>query len=836
MMKTFTFWLTSLLLLPLFVFAQPPGGGRPGGGRPGGGPQLELADGTGALLGRVADEQTEEAILLANVLVYQGGTTELITGTTTNERGLFVIKDLPYGDYDLEISYLGYASFKQTGIQLNEEQRMGRLGQVLLGAGANNLDEIEVTAERAAVEFGLDRKVFNVEQDIASSGGTAEDLLRNIPSVTVDLDGNISLRGSSNIRILINGKPSALTGLDRQGFLQQLAAGTIESIEVLTNPSAKYDPEGMGGIINIITKQQNKQGFNIQTSINIGTNDKYNGNVNLNYRVGKFNIQTGYSYNNDDRWFRGMLYRTTMTTDTTWIQDQDIRGDRNRLSHTFQGGVEYFVGSRSSISLRGNYSDRSGENTSNRDNLFLGGNDEFLYRSLRREVGAETSDSWELNLDYRQRFREKGRELTLSAQHSEREQIENEDFFEDFFDADGLIVDMDRQLNPQPRGNDVWLFQGDYTHPLNENMILETGSRVTLRGVSIDNQLFDFDPVVNDFVFQETFSNFFSYQEDVYAAYGILRGSFAENWEWQAGLRAEQTNTTAELIEPNKEVYPNDYFSLFPSAFLTYQINDRASVQLNYSRRINRPRFRSLNPFIDFGDPLNPRGGNPFLLPEYTNSYEFNYLRSSEKGSVTLGGYWRETTDMITRIIIPDPATGVNLRTSTNLASGRNYGVEVIGTIRPADKLQLVISGNGYRTEVDSDDLESDLNAAGYQFSGRMQASYTLFKDLGVQLTGFYRSAGVRPQGEMRAFGSVDLGFRQKVLKGKGTITLRASDLFKTRKFSFLTTSEGITSDATYQRESRIVYLGFNYSLRQDKRQRSRGNREGGGGMDDDDF
>ncbi len=832
MMKTLTIWLTSLLFFPFVIFAQPPGGGgRPGGG----GPQLELADGTGALVGRVADEQTEEAILLASVLVYQAGTTDLLTGTTTNERGLFVVKDLPYGSYDIEISYLGYESFKQAAIQLTAEQRMGRLGQVLLSVGANNLDEIEVTAERAAIEFGLDRKVFNVEQDMASSGGTAEDLLRNIPSVTVDLDGNISLRGSSNIRILINGKPSALTGLDRQGFLQQLAAGTIESIEVLTNPSAKYDPEGMGGIINIITKQQNKQGFNIQTSVNIGTNDKYNGNVNLNYRVGKFNVQTGYSYNNDDRWFRGSLYRTTMTADTTWVQDQDINGDRNRLSHTFQGGVEYFVSPRGSISLRGNYSDRSGENTSNRDNLFSDGNDDFLYRSQRREVGEETSDSWELNLDYRQRFREKGREFTLSAQHSEQDEIENENFFEDFFAEDGSIFNMDRQLNPQPQQNDVWLFQGDYTHPLSEQTTLEAGSRVTLRGVSIDNQLFDFDPTINDFVFLESFSNLFSYQEDVYAAYGILKGSFAEKWEWQAGLRAEQTNTSAELIEPTKEVYPNDYFSLFPSAFLTYQLSDRSALQFNYSRRINRPSFRSLNPFVDFGDPLNPRGGNPFLLPEYTNSYEFNYLRSVEKGSLSLGGYWRETTDMITRISILDPATGVNLRTTANLASGRNYGVEVIGTIRPVDKLQLVISGNGYRTEVDSDDLESDLNAAGYQFSGRMQASYTLFKDLGVQLTGFYRSAGVRPQGEMRAFGSVDLGFRKPVLKGKGTITLRASDLFKTRKFSFLTIAEGITSDATYQRESRIVYLGFNYSLRQDKRERSRGDREGGG-MEDDDF
>lgn len=836
-MKTFTIWTIALSLLPFFLAAQPPGGGRPGGGRPGGGagPRLELADGTGALMGRVADEQTEEAILLANVLVYEAGTEELLTGTTTNERGMFVVKDLPYGNYDVEVSYLGYEDFKQEGIELSAEKRMGRIGQIFMGAGANNLDEIEVTAERAAVEFGLDRKVFNVEQDVASSGGTAEDLLRNIPSVTVDLDGNISLRGSSNVRILINGKPSALTGLDRQGFLQQLAAGTIESIEVLTNPSAKYDPEGMGGIINIIMKQQNKQGFNVQTSINVGTNDKYNGNVNLNYRVGKFNIQSGYSYNNDSRWFRGELYRTTMTTDTSWIQDQQVDGDRTRLSHTFRGGVEYFVASRASISLRGNYSDRSRENISARDNNFLMINEDPLYSSLRREVGDETSTSWELNLDYRQRFREKGRELTMSAQHSEQEELENENFFEDIYAADGTFLEMDRQLNPQPQENDVWLFQADYTHPLNENTTMEAGSRVTLRGISIDNQLFDFDPVVDDFVFLDEFSNFFSYQEDVYAAYGILKGNFADKWKWQAGLRAEQTNTTAELIEPTKEVFPNEYFSLFPSAFLTYEINEQTGVQFNFSRRINRPRFRALNPFIDFGDPLNPRGGNPFLLPEYINSYEVNYLRSSEKGSITFGAYLREITDMITRISNPDPVTGVNLRTYANLNSGRNYGIEVIGTLRPFDKMQLVLSGNGYRSEVDGNNLESDLNAEGYQISARMQASYTLFKDLGVQLTGFYRSPGVRPQGEMRGFGSVDLGFRKPVLNGKGTITLRASDLFKTRKFSFLTMVEGITSDATYQRESRIVYLGFSYSLRQDKRQRNRGNREGGD-MDDVDF
>ncbi|MEL6837391.1 MAG: TonB-dependent receptor [Bacteroidota bacterium] len=824
--------LLAFVLLGGVLMAQRPGGG---GQRPGGGPRLELAEGTGAFVGRVADEQTEEPILLANVLVYQAGTEDLLGGTTTNERGFFVVKDLEYGTYDIEVSYLGYEDWRREGIEIMAEQRIGRVGRVFLGAGASTLDEVEVTAERAAVEFGLDRKVFNVEQDIASSGGTAEDLLRNIPSVTVDLDGNISLRGSTNVRILINGKPSALVGMDRQGFLQQLAAGTIERIEVLTNPSAKYDPEGMGGIINIITKQQNRQGFNVQTSVNIGTNDKYNGNVNLNYRVGKFNLTTGYSYNNDNRWFRGERFRTTNLADTFWIQDQQVDGDRQRLSHTFLGGVEYFLGKRSSIAVKGNYSDQERENASSRDNRFLGLNDVLLFNSLRSEVGTDEGNSWEVSVDYRQRFRNEGQELSISAQRSERNGVESESFFEDFT-RDGMVIASQRQINPQDEGNDNWLIQLDYAQDLGEQTKLEAGGRVTLRGVFIDNEVLDFDPTINEFIELETFSNVFLYQEDVFAAYGIVKGEFGK-WEWQAGLRAEQTNTTAELQEPTVESFPNDYFSLFPSGYLTYQMTEQTGIQLNYSRRINRPRFRSLNPFVDFGDPLNPRSGNPFLLPEFINSFELNYLRSSEKGSMTLGAYLRQISDMITRINQPDPVTGVNLRTFANLSTGRNYGLEFVGTIRPAKKLQIITSGNAYRTEIFGTSQETELDTDGYQFSARLQTMYTLGKDWGLQLTGFYRSPGIRPQGEMRALYSVDFGVRKPILKGKGTITLRASDLFNTRRWSFFTEAGGITSDATFQRESRIAYIGFNYSLRQDKNQRRRGNRQrSGGGMDDVDF
>ncbi|MEZ4984470.1 MAG: TonB-dependent receptor [Saprospiraceae bacterium] len=816
-----------ICLFPWHVGAQPPAGSRA---------DIALAEGKGGLMGVVLDQQTEEPILLANVLVFEEGTQQLLTGTTTDERGFFRITDIAYGKYDIAVSYLGYDDWVKTGIALTDEERLARIGRVMLSSGSNTLAEIEVTAERAAIEFGLDRKVFNVERDIASSGGTAEDLLRNIPSVTVDLDGNISLRGSSNVRILINGKPSALTGMNRQGLLQQIAAGTIERIEVLTNPSAKYDPEGMGGIINIITKQQNKQGFNLQTSVNVGTNDKYNGNLNLNYRVGKFNLQGGYSYNYDNRFFRGERLRTTETVDTFWRLDQFSDGDRLRKSHTLQAGVEYFVSPRANLTLSGRISDQEGGGFSVRSNRFLDRENILFLSSERTEDEVSFDDSWEVNVDYRQRFRQEGRELTVSAQHTISDEEEEENYVEDFFYPGQVFFDTDRQINPALEDNDVWIFQTDYVHPVNDKVTLETGSRVTLRGIAIDSRLLDYNPATDDFEFIDSLSNLFDYQEDVYAVYGILKGSTGK-WGWQLGARAEQTNTTSRLLAPRQETFENDYFSVFPSAFLTYKLNDLAGIQVNVSRRINRPNFRSLNPFIDQSDPLNPRTGNPFLRPEFINSYELNYLWSKEKGSLTIGAYFREISDMITRIIQPDETGTVNLRTVANLNSGRNYGLEAIVSLRPVEKLQIVLNGNAYRSEIDGNNLETDLNASGYQFSGRLQGNYTLGKDWGIQMTGFYRSRGVQAQGDMRPMYSIDMGIRKPILKDKASITLRATDIFNTRRFGFVSTSGGIIDDATFQRESRIVFLGFNYSLRQDKRKgRDKNDRREGGGMDDMDF
>ncbi|MEM1219911.1 MAG: carboxypeptidase regulatory-like domain-containing protein, partial [Bacteroidota bacterium] len=312
-------------LLVLLLGSQPLNGQRPGGGQ-----RPPLPPGKGAIAGKLMDSSTDEAIAYANVLVYPSGDSVLLTGVTSRENGMFIVRPLDFGSYRIVVNYIGYEDLILEDVTISEESKMARLGPVRLFAGANQLTEVEVTAEREAIEFGLDKKVFNVEKNLGNVGGDALEVLKNIPSITLDTEGNVSLRGSQNVRILVNGKPSGLSGLDRRAILEQIPASTILRVEVLTNPSAKYDPEGTAGIINIVTKNQNKKGFNLTSQVNIGTRDKYNAAIGINQRVGKFNVFASYNYRYDDRFRAGARTRTNFFFDDPFILNQDFLGSRIR--------------------------------------------------------------------------------------------------------------------------------------------------------------------------------------------------------------------------------------------------------------------------------------------------------------------------------------------------------------------------------------------------------------------------------------------------------------------------------------------------------------------------
>ncbi|WP_020567987.1 outer membrane beta-barrel family protein [Neolewinella persica] len=783
----------------------------------------------GKVAGTLIDAETEEPIGFANVVVYTI-TDSLVTGTTTDIDGSFSFDNLPLGDYRLEMSFLGYGT-ENRGVELNEMERFFSLGDVFLGSGGQELEEVVVTAERAVMELGLDRKVFNVEKSVAAAGGSAEDLLRQLPSISVDLEGNISLRGSGNVRFLINGRPSGLVGSDPATYLKSLSASNIERIEVITNPGAAYDPEGTAGLINIVLKNKREDGFNASINLNAGTNNKFDGSLDLNWRKGKFNSFAGISGRHDERFFVGFRDQSGIISDSSFTRRFNFDGDRIRKSTTYKLGTEYSLSKRGVLGIQGNYQSEAGRSGNDRITNFFNSAGELERVSTRLETEPSDESNYEVQANYTTTFKKEGRKLSAQVQFSENDEFEQENYDETITDGNSVLLENLLQQSPSIENRNQWIGQLDYEQNFGE-FKFETGWRSTLQELTTDSEFATFDG--NTFVRNDQQSNIFRYQEDVHAVYGTIGGK-VKDFTFSAGLRVEQAYTTSQLIEPDPETFENDYFKVYPSVFLGYALNENSTLQLSYSRRINRPRAGALNPFVDRGDPFNLRSGNPFLLPELINSFEFNLQQRHGLGTLTAGLYFRQLNDIISRISETQQG-GVTLSTRGNLDRGRNYGIELINTLRFGKKFELTASANGYRSEIIGRADDQSVDANGYLFSGNIQGGYKLPADIQAQFTYFYRSPGVRPQGRIGTIQSFDIGFRKEILDKKAAITLRVTDIFNTRKYRFDTELSNLTTISQFQRESRIAYIGFQYSLQQLKPQRDRGGRGDGGGGDGGDF
>ncbi|CAH0999500.1 hypothetical protein LEM8419_00800 [Neolewinella maritima] len=796
-------------------------------------PDPALAPNTGGVSGQLKDGGTTDPVGFANIAVYKVADGELAGGTTSDIDGNFTVKDLPYGDYRLEVTFIGYEG-EEMMLELNDGERFLRVGDITLEeGGATDLDEVVVTAERALMELGLDRKSFNVEKSVAASGGSAEDLLRQIPGITVDLEGNVSLRGSGGVRFLINGRPSGLVGTDPATYLKSLPSASIERVEVITNPGAAFDPEGTAGIINIVLKKQREDGFNVSVALNAGTGNKYDGNVDLNWRKGKFNSFAGVAGRYDERFFRGFRDQQGTLGDSTFSRYFNFRGDRVRESQLLKLGTEYSLGKRATIGIQGNLQLESGDNNNLRTTNFFNSEGALDRTQQRTETEPSTETDYELQANYTQTFKTEGRSLSAQLQYSENDEEEIENYDEIIFGSTGLQLSTDRQRAPSLEGRSQFLGQLDYEQTFGD-FKFATGWRSTIQETTQDAG-FEILAGNDDFLRVDSLSNVFRYNEDVHALYATFGGK-VDKVTFNMGLRAEQAYTTSNLLEPDPQVFENDYFKVYPSVYAGYAFDDNTTLQASYSRRIERPRGYALNPFVDRGDPFNLRTGNPFLLPELINSFELNVQQQYGKGTFTGGVYFRQLNDIISRITRIQEG-GVSLSTRDNLDRGRDYGIEVIATYRPTEKLDLTVSGNAYRSEVIGNNGDENIDQNGYLASGNVQGSYELPAAVKMQFTYFYRSPGVRPQGRIQAIQSLDLGFRKDILKDKGSLTLRVTDVFNQRRYRFTTETGGITTTSEFQRESRIVYLGFQYSLNQlGQRKRDGGRRGNGGGGDDGDF
>lgn len=774
------------------------------------------------LKGRVIDGSDGSPLEFATVSLFGLPDSGLVGGGMTGPDGRFSVEVSAQGAYFAEIQFIGYVKEMIPEFEVTSKKGALDLGDLMLKSDALALEEVEVRAERSQMTMKLDKRVFNVGKDLTNAGANAAEILNNVPSITVDVEGNISLRGSQNVRILVNGKPSGLIGMGDVEALRRMQGDIIDRIELITNPSARYEAEGEAGIINIILKKDQEKGFNGSIAANTGYPHNHGASYNLNYRQADLN------------WFSnfGINYRRAPGGGYTNQQFFDDLGqpgaarridrdtDRGGLGGNFQFGADWLMNDRntltSSLLLRVGQDDNISELLyTDYDPLGMP-----LGSRIRTDNELEDEFSIESALTYRKTYEEEGREWVVDVRYNDDRDTERSDFFEQGY----LQEDPLTQQSEITEYESNFLFQTDYVHPIGERGKLEGGLRAALRTI---NNAFRLEELNDNgqFVPNPAFNDELEYTENVYAAYLIAANEW-DKWGLQVGLRTELSDISALLLESEVQNDQN-YLNLFPSVALTRKLNDKNQLQASYSRRISRPYFRLLLPVSNFGDPLNLWIGNPALRPEFTDSWELNYLLYHEKGSIMFGTFYRHTTNVIERVTLPQ-GDGTTLRSPINLSTRNSYGLEMNLSGNITKWWSLNGDLNFFRSEIDGEFEGVDFSAETFIWTGRLNNTLQLGNKIDMQLSVDYRSPRITTQGKSLALYSINAGFSMEVLKGKGTMTLSGRDLFNTRIWRYSIDLPELQSDSETQwRRSQGVTLSFTYRLNQDKQRRGRGDGRG---------
>ena len=764
-----------------------------------------------------------ESIPFANVAVYRQEDNSLVGGTASDIDGNFSMEVRP-GTYTFKFSFLSFETLTKSSVVVTSKGL--NLGKITLKSEAKEIDEVEIVADRSQMELKLDKRVFNIEQDLANAGSNAAEILDNIPSVQVDVEGNISLRGSENVRVLINGKPSTLTGTSTADVLRQFQGSMIERVEVITNPSARYDAEGEVGIINIVLKKERRKGLNGGIELVTGIPDNYRLAFNLNYRTEKVNLFTSYGVSYRDSPGEGSRYQEFKRNDSILsIDDQVSKRQRQSFGQNMRLGTDIFLNKYNTITVSGLFNISDEVNSSTIEYRDLNSQRELTSQSTRVDTEDETGQNVEASFNYTKTFKLEDRKWSTDFQWSESDDLEKSDIDEDFRPSGNLV----NQLTSNLEANRTILIQSDYVHPLKNDRIIEGGIRTTLR--TIENE-FSVSENLNggEYSIDERFNNDFRYDENIYAGY-LQFGNEINKFSYQLGLRAEISDINSELRKTD-ESFKQDYFNWFPSAFLTYKLDKIKQFQLSYSRRINRPRYRELLPFSTFSDNRNFRQGNKDLIPEYTDSYELGYLRYFDKGSFFTSVYYRYRTNVIDRITqVSSDTTTITI--PVNLSVENNIGLELNGSYRFSKKVSLNANANIFREQREGSYEGMPLNNDAFAMNGRLNLKAQVIKGVDMQANFRYRAPQQTTQGRSKSIYSLDLSAGKDVLEGKGTLVASVRDVFNSRRRRSITDTETIYNETDFQWRARQFLLTFSYRINQKKERGPGGNRGDSGGGDD---
>ncbi len=689
------------------------------------------------------------------------------------------------------------------------------LGKLYINETTTSLGEISVTAQRSTFVNSIDRKTFNVGQDVMSKTGSVSDLLQNVPSVQVDIDGNVSLRGMGNVMFLINGKPSALMGTNYAAVLQQMPANSIDKIEIITNPSAKYKPDGTSGIINIVLKKDKNLGLNGLVSMNAGNDNRYNGNFSVNYNPGKINLSGSYSIRQDDRLRYTDDYRKHIISNPDTINYiHVISSDHSRpLSHIFRAGADYKINPHNTIGITSSYNYRSFIRHANDANLWQATDFSTTKDYDRSRIDPEFEKDLEFSGNYIHSFAKEGHELTVDYTTSfSSEQEDNH--FTDTYRVPVISPSYDNTLIKQ--GGNESQFSVEYTNPISETKKLEAGYLLETRKSNSDFFGEFLNPSTGLWVKDLMKSNDFKYKETIHVLYGTYQQEVG-NFGFLAGLRAEEAFLDANQVTTDT-VIKNNYFRLYPSLHLSYKLSEVNELQLNYSHRIRRPEGgEDLNPFPEWADPYNLRIGNPHLKPADIHSVEFGYQYKKNKTTFLSTFYYRYTYNGMTDIVkfINDT---VKLTTRENLTRSSSAGLELVLSTAIGDLATLNLSTNTYYNSIDASSLGYSSNKSIISWSANLSAGINLSKSTVLQVTSSYAAETLTPQGKQLPTFVLNTGFKQELFKRKVALIVTVSDVFNSLKNRTLVDTPELYEKITRRRSARIIYAGFTYTFGNQKK------------------
>jgi len=752
----------------------------------------------------VTDVEKKESIELAVLQLINTSTNKAIKAGVTNKKGKIDFEDIEHGSYLLRCSFTGYAPVDSL-IQLTEQSPKNISIGLALKPDFKKMNEVTVTGRKSLVSTSIDRKVYNVTQDIMAQTGSVSDILKNIPSVEVDVEGNVSLRGSADVMILINGRQSPLMGTNRAEVLQQIPANTIERIEVITNPSARFRPDGTSGMINIVLKRNTKVGLNGTVIGNIGNRERANGGINLNLRKGKFNTFLNYSIRQDERNRYGKLerenYDSSGKIDGYYRESSRIKS--RPLSHFLTGGFEFFSGPKNSFVLSASTLPIHQTRNDEQNRYFY--NVQNVLTSQYDRLRHAPAKEWERNgtFSWQHNFNTDGHELHFEANISSDGEDE-QNYYSTVFHTPPQKTMYDNNLVYQTEKNTQLTF--DYVKPIGENARLELGYDGNFLNTLIDFYVEKYDTTQGIFIKDPTVSNLFLYDEALSAIYGTYEKSI-EDFSFNVGLRAEGAFTNSILKTTDSNVR-NNYFQLYPTIHLAYK-RKNGEWQLNYSRRVNRPDPDDLNPFPEYLDPLNLRAGNPNLEPEFIHSIEFGYQMNRKHFSLVPSLYYRYKFNGFTTVTkaVND---SVLFTTRENLSNDQSAGLELIFSTKGLKFVTANLNANIFYNIIDASELGGGKKSI-FSLSSNFNAVFTVTKTTMLQLTSIYRSARQTAQGKFYPTFVMNMGARQNFFNNKLSITCTVSDIFKTLEQRVLLETIDFKQNSYNRRDAQVFYLGFSF-------------------------